>query len=95
MGLYEVNSEPFFDTHKLISGKNCFIDKRFAIRTEFVQKINFINTLDMDEVWRIKDKGNFWSIQQQRGDTVGRHACISLTKQDGDHLLKMLYQKIL
>jgi len=59
-----------------------------------VQKINFINTLDMDEVWRIKDKGNFWSIQQQRGDTVGRHACISLTKQDGDHLLKMLYQKI-
>lgn len=93
MGLYEVHSDAFFDTRNLISGKRCFINKKFAIRVEFVQKINFVNNLDMDEVWRIKDKGSFWSVQQQRGDVVGRHACIALTRQDGEHLLKMLYQK--
>ena len=91
MGLYEVTSKPFYDTGQLVS--NGFIDNRFPFRVEFKQKINFKNDLDMDEIWHIKDKGNFWSIQQQRGSTVGRHACISLTKKDGDQMLKMLYQK--
>ena len=91
MGLYEATSEAFYDTGRLVS--NGFIDSKFPFRVEFKQKINFQNNLDMDEIWRIKDRGNFWSIQQQRGSTVGRHACISLVKKDGDQMLKMLYQK--
>ena len=91
MGLYEAVSEPFFDENPLVQGG--FIDKNFPIRLAFKQKINFPIDLDMDEVWLIKDKGYFWSLQQQRGDTVGRHACISLTKEDGDLILKMFYEK--
>lgn len=91
MGLYEATSKPFYDTNQLVGGG--FIDNRFPFRVEFKQKINFQNNLDMEEIWRIKDKANFWSIQQQRGDVVGRHACMSLTKKDGDQILKMLYQK--
>ncbi|MCD4761744.1 EVE domain-containing protein [bacterium] len=91
MGLYEAKSKPFYDTGQLV--KNGFIDNKFPFRIEFKQKVDFQNNLDMDEIWRLKDKGNFWSIQQQRGSTVGRHACISLMKKDGAQILKMLYQK--
>jgi len=91
MGLYRATCEPFFDTNPLV--KNGFIDNKYPIRIAFNQKVNFRIDLDMDEVWNIKDKGYFWSIQQQRGSSVGRHACISLTKQDGEHLLRMFYEK--
>ncbi|MBM3250546.1 MAG: hypothetical protein FJZ09_06900, partial [Candidatus Omnitrophica bacterium] len=91
MGLYEATSCPFYDTSYLVS--KGFINHKFPIRVAFKQKVNFSIPLDMDEVWGIKDRGYFWSLQQQRGDSVGRHACISLTKQDGDHLLRMLYEK--
>jgi hypothetical protein len=91
MGVYEAVSEPFFDKKELV--KKGFIDKKFPIRVAFKQKINFPVDLEMDEIWEIKDKGYFWSIQQQRGDTVGRHACISLTKQDGERILKMFFEK--
>jgi len=91
MGLYEATSRPFYDTRCLVT--NGFINRKFPIRVAFNQKINFPSSLGMDEVWNSKDKGFFWSLQQQRGDSVGRHACISLTKQDGDHLLRMLHEK--
>jgi hypothetical protein len=91
MGLYEAVSEPFLDTKPLI--KKGFINKKFPIRVAFKQKVNFSIHLHMDEVWEIKDKGYFWSLQQQRGDTVGRHACVCLTKQDGEHLIRMFYEK--
>ena len=91
-GLYAANSEPFFDDNPLVANP-CIIDRKFAFRIEFVQKINFTNEIAMDEIWNLKDKGMFWSLQQQRGDAVGRHACISLTKKDGDHLLEMFYQR--
>lgn len=91
MGLYEAVSDPFFDTKPLVKGG--FINYKFPIRVAFKQKINFPIHLDMDEVWDIKDKGYFWSLQQQRGEAVGRHACITLTKQDGEILLRMFYEK--
>ena len=91
MGVYEASSKPFFDTNPLVNGG--FINQKFPIRVAFKQKINFPINLGMAEVWHSKDKGSFWSIQQQRGDSVGRHACICLTKQDGGHLLKMFYEK--
>jgi len=91
MGLYEAVSEPFLDTKPLI--KKGFINKKFPIRVAFKQKVNFSIHLHMDEVWEIKDKGYFWSLQQQRGDTVGRLACVCLTKQDGEHLIRMFYEK--
>ncbi len=91
MGLYEAVSNPFYDSTPLIEGG--YIDYKFPIRVAFRQIRNFENDLDMREVWYSKDKGTFWSIQQQRGDSIGRHACISLTKKDGEHLLKMFYEK--
>lgn len=91
IGLFEAISNPFYDTTPLIVGG--YIDYKFPIRVHFRQKINFENNLDMSEVWYSKDKGSFWSIQQQRGDSVGRHACISLTKKDGENLIKMFYEK--
>jgi hypothetical protein len=91
--LFEANSEPFYDKSNLTNLPNCIIDHRFALRMEFQHKINFPNEIEMDEIWQLKDKGLFWSLQQQRGDAVGRHACISLTKKDGDFLLKMFYEK--
>jgi hypothetical protein len=89
--LYEANSAPFFDTSNLLP--NGFIDYRFSLRIEFQNKINFPNDIDMDEIWHLKDMGLFWSIQQQKGDAIGNHACLSLTKKDGDYLLKMFYEK--
>jgi len=91
MGLYEAISKPFFDKTSLV--KNGFIDNKYPIRVAFKQKINFKINIDMDDVWYSKDKGSFWSIQQQRGDTVGRHACISLTKEDGELLIKMFNEQ--
>jgi len=89
--LYEANSAPFFDTSNLVT--NGFIDNRFSLRIEFQNKINFPIEIDMDEIWHLKDKGLFWSIQQQKGDAIGNHACLALTKKDGDFLLKMFYEK--
>src|SRR3989338_8337863 len=43
----------------------------------------------MDEIWRLKDESKFWSIQQQRGSAVGRHACLALTREDGENLLQI------
>lgn len=65
IGVYEASSKPFFDTNPLVNGG--FINQKFPIRVAFKQKINFPINLDMDEVWHSKDKGSFWSIQQQRG----------------------------
>lgn len=90
-GLYEAYSTPFYDTSPLKNGG--YINEKFPIRIEFKQKINFEEDLDMEDIWHSKDRGFFWSIQQQRGDSVGRHACITLTKEDGDHLTKMFYEK--
>ncbi len=90
MGLYEAISKPFFDKESLVKGG--FIDYKYPIRVAFKQKVNFKVDIEMDDVWYSKDKALFWSIQQQRGDTVGRHACISLTKEDGDLLTKMFYE---
>lgn len=92
MGLFKSNSEPFFDDCKLL-GKSSFINEKYSLRLEFKIKKFYENTLDMDEIWKLKDKGNFWSIQQQRGDAIGRHACLTLTKHDGEKLIKMFNEK--
>jgi len=90
-GLYKATSEAFFDEDDLVSGG--FINSRFPIRVRFSPYIEFKRNLVMDEIWEMKDRGEFCSIQQQRGDAVGRHACLGLLKTDGDALVRMFYEK--
>lgn len=91
-GLYKAVSEPFFDVSNLVPS-NSVIDRKFPIRIEFQQERHYEIDVTMDELWQLKDNGLFWSLQQQRGDAVGRHACLGLLKTDGECLLNMFSEK--
>lgn len=88
LGLFEATTPPFYDPQPLFPGAK-HVDRRLPFRVGFKQKINYPVPLHIDDVWEARDKGIIWSVQQSRGDAVGRHACNSLALSEAKALLKM------
>jgi hypothetical protein len=91
MGGFQATSEPFFDQNPLFNGATR-IDNRFPFRLGFCQVVNYPRPVHVNEIWAGRDSGVFWTMQQARGDVVGRHACWPLTHREGDLLEQMLME---
>jgi predicted RNA-binding protein len=89
IGLYEATSEPYYDSSPLFPGAQ-FVREKLPYRIGFKQVINFKNPLDFDEIWYLKERGILWTLQQTRGAAVGIHASISLTRLEGEMIVKLL-----
>lgn len=92
LGRYEATSSPFFDTDPLYSDAQ-YINYRFPFRVGFKPVIEYPRPLHVNEIWAGRDAGKFWTMQQARGDVVGRHACWPLTLREGD-LLEQMFQEV-
>jgi predicted RNA-binding protein len=89
LGLYEATSHPYYDTSPLFPQAQ-FVKENLPYRVGFKQLINFEKPLNISEIWYLKERGLIWTLQQTRGDAVGVHACISLAKQEGELITKLL-----
>lgn len=89
MGLFSATSEPYFDDSELFPGATAVTDG-LALRVEFECIKNYPNPVDMDHLWLSKERGTLWTIQQARGDVVGRHACISISNEEAELIIQLL-----
>lgn len=81
LGIYETTTRSYFDTRPLFPGA-VHIKAAHPFRVAFKQIVNYPNPIDINDIWAANDQGLIWTIQQMRGDAVGRHACIHLMKSD-------------
>lgn len=88
LGLFEATTEPFYDPNPLYPGAT-YVDHRLPFRVSFRQKVNYPVPIHLDDIWEARDKGLIWSIQQHRGDAVGRHACNGLASSEARVLIRM------
>jgi len=91
IGGYVATTGPFFDPSPVHSGAT-YVDARYPFRVGFRQIADYKRPIHLNEIWAGRDAGLIWTMQQARGDVVGRHACWSLSKQEGDLLERMLIE---
>ncbi|MGI9951271.1 hypothetical protein V3F56_02825 [Moorellaceae bacterium AZ2] len=88
LGLFEATTQPFYDPNPLFPGAR-YVDNRLSFRVGFKQKINYPVPIHLDDIWEARDKGVIWTMQQHRGDAVGRHACNGLALSEAKVLIRM------
>lgn len=90
VGLYEATSNPYYDSNPV--DKNAqYVNKNYPFRVAFKQIENLEDSpINIEEIWSLKETGKIWSLQQTRGDAVGKHACVTMSKQEGELILKLL-----
>jgi hypothetical protein len=91
MGGFEATTPPFFDDNPLYPDAE-YINYRFPFRIGFKSLIKYPRPLHVNEIWAGRDSGKIWTMQQARGDVIGRHACWPLTHREGDLLEQMLLE---
>lgn len=89
LGLFEATSKPYFDSNPLFHGAK-YVDKKLPFRVEFKSTHNFINPVNIEEIWALRDKGKIWTLQQSRGDAVGVHACVGITRPEAKLIERLL-----
>jgi len=89
VGVYRATSEPFFDTNPLFPGAHK-VGQKLPLRVEFDCLRNYPNPVDIEHLWLSKERGSLWTIQQARGDVIGRHACVSITTEEADLIIRLL-----
>lgn len=89
LGMFRATSKPYFDPSPLYPGAS-HVTKNLPFRIEFECIHNFENPINIDEIWELKDKRKIWTLQQSRGDAVGKHACEGITKIEGENITKLL-----
>jgi len=89
VGLFRATSEPYFDPNPLFPGAQR-VDHRLSLRVEFDCLRNYPNPVDIEHLWLSKERGSLWTIQQARGDVIGRHACVSITTEEADLIIRLL-----
>jgi len=89
LGVFEATSEPYFDPTPLYPTAK-HVTKNLPFRVEFKCIHNFENPINIDEIWALKDKGKIWTLQQSRGDAVGVHACIGITRIEAQLIIRLL-----
>jgi hypothetical protein len=89
LGIFEAISKPYFDPKPLFRGAK-YVNKNLPFRIEFKCTHNFSNSVYVDEIWALRDKGSIWTLQQSRGDAVGVHACVGITKMEAKLIERLL-----
>lgn len=89
LGIYEAISKPYFDPKPLFLAAK-YVDKTLPFRVQFRCIHNFSNSVYIDEIWALRDKGAIWTLQQSRGDAVGVHACVGITKMEAKFIERLL-----
>lgn len=89
IGVFRATSKPYFDPNPLYPGA-IYVKENLPFRIEFECVHNFKNTINIDEIWILKEKGKIWTLQQSRGDAVGVHACIGITKLEAEPINRLL-----
>lgn len=89
LGIYEATSRPYFDQKPLFKGAK-YVTKTLPFRIEFKCIHNFLNSVNIDEIWALRDKGKIWTLQQSRGDAVGIHASVAITKMEAELIKRLL-----
>jgi hypothetical protein len=89
VGLFRATSEPYFDSDLLFPGAQ-IVNQRLPLRVEFDCLRNYPNPVDIEHLWLSKERGSLWTIQQARGDVMGRHACVSITTEEAELIVRLL-----
>jgi len=89
LGIFKAVSKPYFDPTPLFPRAK-YIDKPHPFRIEFECVHNFPNPINFAEIWALRDKGKIWTLQQSRGDAVGRHASVGITKIEAKLVERLL-----
>lgn len=90
-GVLKAVSEPYYNPDPLYQGAE-YINRNFPFRIDFECITYYPEPINFSEIWALRDKGKIWLLQQSRGDAVGRHACVGITKIEAkliERLLKM------
>ena len=91
VGLFRATSKPYFDSSPLFPGAKVVGKKLpLPLRVEFEHLRHYPNPVDIEHLWLSKERGRLWTIQQARGDVMGRHACVSITSEEADLIIRML-----
>ena len=91
IGLFQATSEPYFDPNPLFSSAQHVNQSRTSSRVEFdCVKHCYRNPVDIEHLWLSKERGSLWTIQQARGDVIGRHACVSITAEEAELIIRLL-----
>jgi len=88
LGIYEATTRSYFDTAPLFPGA-AHIKAAYPFRVAFKQIASYPSPIKIDDIWAARDQGLIWTVQQSRGDAVGVHACIGLTRPDV-HVMKRI-----
>lgn len=91
LGGFRATSAPFFDPEPAFPGA-VYVGARFPFRVAFRQAVHYPRPIHVNEIWASRDSGQIWTMQQARGDAVGRHACWPLTRREGNLLEQMLQE---
>jgi hypothetical protein len=89
VGTFKATSEPYFDSSPLFPSAQK-VRQSLSLRVEFDCVTNYPNPVDIEHLWLSKERGSLWTIQQARGDVIGRHACVSITTEEGDLIERLL-----
>jgi hypothetical protein len=89
VGLFTATSEPYFDATPLFLGAQV-VHETLPLRVEFDCLRSYPNPVDIEHLWLSKERGSLWTIQQARGDVIGRHACVSITTEEADLIIRLL-----
>ena len=89
IGIFKATSTPYFDNSPLFSGAK-YVGNTLPFRVEFEQLYNLPSPINIDEIWELKEKGKIWTLQQTRGDAVGVHACVGISKFEAMVIVRLL-----
>ncbi|HEC93320.1 MAG TPA: EVE domain-containing protein [Candidatus Atribacteria bacterium] len=91
VGIFKAVSKPYYNPDPLYPEAR-YIKEEFPFRIDFECVTYYPEPVNFSEIWALRDKGKIWLLQQSRGDAVGRHACVGITKIEAkliERLLKM------
>jgi hypothetical protein len=88
-GLYEAQGSAYFDPSPLFKGAKA-VGKNLPFRIEFRCVKRYEHPVAVEYMWLSKERGDIWTIQQSRGDVLGRHACQSISQEEADLLGRVL-----
>ena len=89
LGLFEAESAAYYDPGPLFPGAE-FVSDNLPIRVRYRCRTYYPNPLSIEDLWLSKERGKIWTIQQSRGDVLGRHACINIDEEEADLIVKLL-----
>lgn len=89
LGVFEATSKPYFDPNPLFQGAR-HVNETLPFRITFRCLHNFTNSVNIEEIWALRDQGRIWTVQQSRGDAVGVHACVGITKIEAKLIERLL-----